>query len=73
MAKCILDTDDDDADWLLGEAKTEPSTNRRGRISLKARAESTSASRKICWIIVVLKPGQSPVVSVRARKKTTGL
>ena len=44
----VLDTDDEDADWLLGGAKAEP-INWRCRISLKARQGSTSASRKICW------------------------
>ena len=32
----VLDTDDDDADWLLGGAKAEP-INWRCRISLKGR------------------------------------
>ena len=32
----MLDTDDDDADWLLGGAKAEP-ISWRCRISLKAR------------------------------------
>ena len=45
----VLDIDDDDADWLLGGAKAEP-TNWRDRNSLKARAASTSASPKICLV-----------------------
>ena len=44
----VLDTDDDDADWLLGGAKAGP-INWRCRNSLTARPESTSPPRKICW------------------------
>ena len=44
----VLDTEDDDADWLLGGAKAEH-TDWRGRISAKARSGPTSASHKICW------------------------
>ena len=73
----VLDTDDDDADWLLGGAKAEH-TNWRGRNSLKARKEPTSGTSEICWARTrtVLKPATSPAVSVQARKHTgplTGL
>ena len=44
----VLDTDDDDVDWLLGGAKAEP-FNWRYRTSLKARPRVHMASRKICW------------------------
>ena len=64
----MIDTDDKDADLFLGGAKAEH-TNRRGRNSLKARPEPTSASRKIFRARHQDGPqaGTSPAVLVRAR------
>ena len=69
----LVDTEDDDADWLLGGAKAELN-NFRCRNSLKARPESTSAPRKTVGIRtrMVLKPGMSLAVSVQAQEVSTG-
>ena len=69
----VLDTDDDDADWLLGRAKREP-TNWKCRNSLKTRPESTSARVKSIGpgTRMVLKPGMSLAVSAQAREDPTG-